>query len=402
MIDTTTPLPDELPGGIAWQAMYREAETKAAALPSDKWHRATPAERERMATDAAITRRRANEQVRALGYATVGDFLAATDGEPDAPVSLARFLAMELDPPAWIVGDLIPKGPAIGGLFGAEKAGKSLAGLQLCFAVATGADFLGHEIDNPGATLFVEYEGSKPALQRRAATIAAKYGALQPDVPVNLSIVHRPAVKLDTDAGEAWLTRHCTGRVLCVIGPVSKAATITKEADQAEWARLSARLQAATDATGCTILLVHHTRKPDRQFGPPSKVGDFMNSVRGSNAFLGAVDVAIGVQRDPESAEGVLYFLEREGASGRTAYTFDVSSLCIFPDDRPLTRPKLADRVALVRDYIAEHPGCRKVEMARDLGIIRQTLDNYLANLEPELEITEGGPGKPNTYRLAA
>ncbi len=393
---------DELPGGTAFVAAWHEAETIAATNPRDKWNRARPDERERYVRDAAITRRRALEQVQRAGYASITDYLEAGDESPDAPIPLRDFLALELDPPSWLVDDLIPKGPAVGGLFGAEKAGKSLAGLQLCFAVAAGDDFLGFPIDNRGPTLFIEYEGSKAALQRRVATMAAKYGALQPTIPVGLSIVHRPPFRIDTDAGEAWLTRYCNGRVLCIVGPIAKATTFARENDPGEWQHLAQRLQNVTDKTGCTVMVVHHTRKPDRVFGAPSKVADFMNSARGSNSFMGAVDVAIGVQRDPESDEGVLYHLLREGASGRTAYKLDIASLCIYADGRALKRASADDRVQMVRDYIALNPGCTKAKMSADLRVLDGTLDGYLKSLRPELVIRTDGEHGANTYRLTA
>lgn len=401
-------LPDELPGGAA----HNDALRRLEAAGGRQYANATPEERDVLAANVAVRHRlRADEAAKVIdiaGYTSAGDYLAAIPDplgwtppkrDPNVPLPLAAFLALTLDPPAWIVGDLIPKGPAVGGLFGAEKAGKSLAGLQLCFSVATGQDFLGHEIENPGPAIFIEYEGSEAALQRRAATIAAKYGALQPARTVELEIVHRPTHKLDTDAGQAWLTEQCAGRVLCVIGPVSKAARITKENDPTEWQRLSERLQAVADATGCTILLVHHTRKPDRTFGPPSKVADFFNSARGSNAYMGAVDVAIGVQRDPESTEGTLFYLEREGQSGKAPYTFDPSSLCVWPSDRPMTKPTAIDRKEQIAAYLALNPRSSRPAIAAAVGLSLDTTKDYVAEMLPLL-VVETGAKNENLYSL--
>lgn len=342
------------------------------------------------------------EYAAAMADAEAEDAYADSGSSPpdddDEAVTLSEFLSEKMDPPAWIVADLIPKGPAVGGLFGAEKAGKSLAGLQLCFVVALGYDFLGFKVENAGPTLFVEYEGSRTALQKRASTMALKYGAVGRPVP--LELVHRPKVKIDTDRGEAWLTRRCRGKVLCIIGPVSKAANMVKENDPAEWQRLSERLQRVADATGCTILLVHHTRKPDRAMGAPSKVADFFNSTRGSNAYNGAVDVALGVQRDPESTEGVLFYLERDGGAGRVPYDWEVASLCAWPIDRPLRKPTAEDRAALVLDYIEAHPGCTRKDIGAGLGILEETLKGYLDMLAPKLTIAPEGPRRALTYRL--
>jgi hypothetical protein len=309
------------------------------------------------------------------------------------PVSLARFLAEKMDPPSWLVGDLIPKGPAVGALVGAEKNGKSLFGLQLCFAVALGHKVVGLPVENAGATVFIEYEGSRAALQRRAATMAAQTGALSPSQPVALTLIHRPKAKIDTDEGEAWLLAQCEGKALCVIGPVSKACAMDKENDAKEWQRLADRLQRIVDATGCTLLLIHHTRKPDRQMGPPSRVSEFFASARGSNAYMGAVDIALGVLRDPESSEGVLFFLERDGASGRLPYDFDVKSLHIWPSTRKLGKATVADKVAPWRDWIAAHPGCTRKDLMTAFGVSEETVDRYIATLGEEVIFGTGAHG---------
>ena len=324
----------------------------------------------------------------------------ATPPEPNATgaVSMLDFLAERLDPPRWLVDGLVPVGPSVGALVGSFKHGKSLAGLQLCIVTARGSsDFLGHAIEDGGPAVFVEYEGSRARLQERVRTMATKYGLLGQPVP--LEVIHRPEHKIDTDAGEAWLRRICRGRVLCVIGPVSKAASIQRENEPAEWAALAERLQRVADATGCSVMLVHHTRKPSMD-GAPRQVSDYFLAARGSNSYMGAVDFAIGVQRDPDASEGVLYSLQRDGASEREPYTFDASSLCIWPDDRPLRQANRTDRLESLYGYIEDNPGCTRKDIMAGLGYTLDNLRDHLAMLGQR--INEDGEGRQiRTYRVA-
>ena len=310
---------------------------------------------------------------------------------------MGDFLAEKMEPPEWLVDGLVPAGANLGGLLGQYKAGKSLAGLQLCFAVAVGkGNWLGHDITKRGPTVFIEYEGSRVRLQGRVALMAAKYGAIVP--PAAVDIIHRPKRKVDTDAGEAWLRAACEGKVLCVIGPVSKAASIVNENDQAEWARLSERLQRVADKTGCTIILIHHTRKPAQTFGPPRKVDDYFNMARGSNSYMGAVDFALGVQREPDDTDGTLFYLERDGESGRLAYDFDTQSLCIWPSDRPLTRDTAADKAQLMLACIGEHPGCTRKDLMTFMDCSEDTLKDYLVRVgEAIIEAGEGNQRRSYT-----
>ena len=317
----------------------------------------------------------------------------------DGAVEMADFLALQLDPPRWLVDGLVPVGPSVGALVGSFKNGKSLAGLQLCIVTARGSsDFLGHEVIDGGPCVFIEYEGSKSRLQERVRTMAAKYGVLAEPIP--LAIVHRPDHKVDTDEGEAWLRRLCRGRVLCVIGPVSKAASIQRENEPSEWQAVAERLQRVSDATGCSVVLIHHTRKPSID-GAPRQVNDYFLSARGSNSYMGAVDFALGVQRDPDDSEGVLYSLQRDGASEREPYTFDASSLCIWPDSRPLRQANRTERIESLYAYIEEHPDCTRKAIMADLGYTLDNLKDHLTLLGQR--IAEDGEGRhPRTYRVVA
>jgi hypothetical protein len=88
---STEPRPEELPpDGLVYLEMYGEAELIAAANPHDKWHRATPDERERYAMQAAITARRAIAQARRAGYDTLAQFIAASEDLEPISISARR------------------------------------------------------------------------------------------------------------------------------------------------------------------------------------------------------------------------------------------------------------------------------------------------------------------------
>lgn len=343
---------------------------------------------------AQLKDRRARQLAKATLHGPHGQAFDGNTGE----VTMSELLSEVLVPAKWLVDGLVPAGPAVGGLLGQYKSGKSLAGLQLCFAVAVGADsFLGHEIEQGGPTVFVEYEGSRVRLRDRVNIMAAKHGAYTPPAP--LSIVHRPPYKVDTEEGEEWLHKLCQGKVLCVIGPVSKAATILKENEPGEWQAVSERLQRVTDETGCSIILIHHTRKPNVQFGAPRKVDDYFNAARGSNSYMGAVDFALGVQREQEDVEGIFFYLERDGESGRLAYSFDIPSLCIWPDDRPLTKAKSEDKVEQMYLLIQDNPDVNRARLVELMGVSQDTVKAYLERLGER--VVEAGIGNATrTYKV--
>jgi hypothetical protein len=312
-------------------------------------------------------------------------------------MSGVEFMSEDLPPAEWLIDELV-EANTVGGLLGQYKAGKSLSGLQMCFAVSTGGMFLGRKVNKPGATVFVEYEGTRKRLQERYNGMAAKHGALVGGGP---SIVHRPPFKIDTDEGVEFLRAICAGKVLCVIGPVSKAATILRENEPTEWQALSERIQRVVDETGCTIILVHHTRKPNAQYGPPKKVDDYFNTARGSNSYMGAVDFALGVQREQEDDWGHLFYLERDGSSGRLRYDFDRASLCIWPSEKSDEPETVVDRQEKVLAFIGEHPDCTKDEIVGGTGFSLSSVEDYIRALKNAGRVTQTAPpGATGRYRV--
>ena len=99
-----TPRAEELPGGVIHAELLGEAEM----IGGRHWANATPEERDRMATDAAITARVSLARVRGLGYESMAAYLAATEdppelaalaGKPRRPRVLTDDLQHELDEP---------------------------------------------------------------------------------------------------------------------------------------------------------------------------------------------------------------------------------------------------------------------------------------------------------------
>lgn len=73
------PRPDELPGGLIFAELYAEAERDGGR----HWEHATTDERDKIATLAAVGRRRAEAQARRAGFPNVSAFLAATVDPPE-------------------------------------------------------------------------------------------------------------------------------------------------------------------------------------------------------------------------------------------------------------------------------------------------------------------------------
>ena len=86
-------------------------------------------------------------------------------------ISAASFAGRDIPARRWLVPDLIPE-RVVAMLSGDGGLGKSLLGLQLGVAVATGTDWIG-SLTEPGPVLLVSAEDEEDEVHRRLADIVA-------------------------------------------------------------------------------------------------------------------------------------------------------------------------------------------------------------------------------------
>jgi hypothetical protein len=325
------------------------------------------------------------EQVESLARAAGVAPAATQDGH--RPGLLAHeFIAKEFQAMSWRISDLVP-GMGAGLIYGAYKAGKSLMGLQLSLCVSAGIQFMGRDVEQC-PVLFVEEEGDPSALQTRIKTQSMWLGLLDQltNGHLPLTIFHRERIRLDDAATVELLTNEAkeSGARLIIIGPLSQVAAIKDENSAPEVNAIMRTINEVATAIDGTVLLVHHRRK-DGQDGPPKTVEAFAASLRGSSALMGAVDAAIGIARDPEDTNGLLYVLLRDGMARKEHFTFDGNTLCIYPSDAPDKRK--APEADVLQD-LRDNPWSALDKTAARLGVHTNTLRARLEQLIREDQAT--------------
>jgi hypothetical protein len=274
--------------------------------------------------------------------------------------------------------------PAVGmGLIAArEKVGKSLWAMQASIAIAAGKPFLGRATA-PCATLYIEEEGSGWNLRDRRRRQAE---ALEVPGCPRAHWLLRQQFRLDDEADVAALSAYVGHHEIKVvfIGPLAQVASLTDENAVAEMTKITRTLtQLATEHEALFVLL-HHRRK-DGKDGAPTKIDDFFQTVRGSSALVGAVDVAIGLDRKPDEEHGKMFVLQRDGASFIEYYAFSTVSLCITPEEKPDTTKAPADRVL---QLITDNPGITVKALASFLSpVTTPTIRTRLATLVADAKI---------------
>lgn len=208
--------------------------------------------------------------------------------EPEAAKLRARrslrvLTVPELDAlpqPEWQVEGLVPEGSLVV-LYGPPSSGKTFLALDLALHVATGRDWLGHEVRG-GGVLYVAAEG--------VAGMRARVGAWRethnPDdlsdfrlVPETVDLLSRE----DAAALAALCRKHETR--LVVMDTLARCLPGADENAAKDVGMAIRRLDDIRGASGATCLLIHHTGKDGAV-------------ERGSSALRGAADTMLEVSAD--------------------------------------------------------------------------------------------------------
>lgn len=177
------------------------------------------------------------------------------------PMTAVEIVEEDLpDPEPIVKGLLLPDTVLVVG--GLVKVRKSWLLLQLALSIAAGIPFLGHEVPAKRRVLLLSAEGSKRNFRKRLMLALATFDGLQDEDLENFSALSTMGrVKIDTQAGEDWLTRTVEGFDVVCIDPYYRFLSIGSEnlhEDQRAVQDAMDRLKAR----GKAIIIAHHLRKP--------------------------------------------------------------------------------------------------------------------------------------------
>ena len=185
----------------------------------------------------------------------------------------AALLALDVEPPRFIVAKLIPTGLHL--LAGSPKVGKSWLALWLCHQVSIGAKVWEFDTQQCGA-LYISLEDTIDRLHLRLSRITEQgskdtlFVTTADNLAGNLLAQLETVIQAYPDTG------------LIIIDTFQRIRDMENESTYANDYREVAKIKALADKFKLAILLVHHLRKaPDT---------DPFNMVSGSTGLIGAVD----------------------------------------------------------------------------------------------------------------
>ena len=195
----------------------------------------------------------------------------------------------------YLIPGLLPKGESVL-LVAPPKVGKTLLGINLAFAVATGEDYFLGEKTLTGRVLFVSVDESKQSTKAKLI----KRGFRKSDAE-NIRIITQFEVsqleKLEAEIEDF----HPTLVIIDSLKRITKGSTISE--NSAEFSDVVYTISELCNRYGASTVLIHHSKKDNETIG--------VDNVRGSSAIVGALGNVWIMNRvatpDPENKKKFIY-----------------------------------------------------------------------------------------------
>lgn len=173
----------------------------------------------------------------------------------------------------YLIPGLLPKGESAL-LVASPKVGKTLLGINLAFAVATGEDYFLGEKTLTGRVLFVSVDESRQSTKAKLI----KRGFRKSDAE-NIRIITQFEVsqleKLEAEIEDF----HPTLVIIDSLKRITKGSTISE--NSAEFSDVVYTISELCNRYGASSVLIHHSKKDNETIG--------VDNVRGSSAIVGAL-----------------------------------------------------------------------------------------------------------------
>jgi hypothetical protein len=310
---------------------------------------------------------------------------------PPIELQSAEQLFVPLEPIPWVCQalELAPGAPTL--IAGYGYSGKTLICQDLLLRVAAGQPIWGQHDVLQGRAVHIDYEMGARLLRERYQRLARGGDIKADDVAGRLDWCCFPRIYLDQRAAEDHLSDLLEDATLCLLDSL-KAAAPSVDENSADARRTLDMLTRVSERTGCSVIVIHHSRKPSRE-----ALGGVRMAIRGSGALYDACQSVLVLEG--QKGEPVIVHHEKARVSGVPASDValrftDVSHDCdmrwglrIELDDiesieqtaNDARLDALADRVLA---FIRDNPGCSTREVRQsvrgDSSSIGAALDRLL------------------------
>jgi hypothetical protein len=233
-------------------------------------------------------------------------------------------LAEDLPPTPWVCEALAIAPGAVTVFGGAGFGGKTISLQSMMLSVASGLPLWGHFPIRQGPVKHLDWEQGRTLTQRRYQRLARARGIDLRDLDGALSVSCLPDAWLDRDYSEREITHILMGVTVAIIDAFRGAFPSAQENDSGVRHFLD-MLGRVSDRTGCTIIVIAHSRKM-------SDDTDVRSSLRGSGAIFDAAQTVYMLDGAPHKPTRIHNTKERVDGELRESFGLVISDVAGIDD----------------------------------------------------------------------
>lgn len=213
------------------------------------------------------------------------------------PKLTAADLASELPPVPWVCEALGMAPGAVTIIGGAGFGGKTVSMQSFLLSVASGRQAWGYYNVKPGRAVHIDFEQGRHLTQIRYQRISRSMGVDLRELEGKIDLYALPGARLDDKTGPDELVRILDGATIAIVDAFRGAFPTAKENDSGVRSFLD-MLQRVSEKTGCTIVVIAHSRKLTDDV-------DIRSSLRGSGALFDAAQTVYMLDGHPRKSTRV-------------------------------------------------------------------------------------------------
>jgi hypothetical protein len=236
--------------------------------------------------------------------------------KPTKQIAIEHWDSIQDEPVKWLIEGVIPVG-AFTALYGPPGSFKSFHALHIAHCIATGTPWMGNEVTETGAVLYIAGEGFggvgariKAIKQHHQTEDGAPIYVIRHQLNLRSSVEDFNAlmVSIETLVMETGINFK-----MIVVDTLARAfggGDENSASDMMQFVVTCGRIQQIVQ--GAALMILHHSGK------------DQSRGMRGSSALLGAVDTELELIRFEDSMKGIIRTAKQKDGEDGTRYGFEM------------------------------------------------------------------------------
>jgi len=259
----------------------------------------------------------------------------ATDPPKEAPkptktIKIESWDTIQDEPVEWLIEGVIPKG-SFTALYGPPGSFKSFIALDIAEAIATGRTWMGKEVKQTGAVLYLAGEGFGGIGARIKA--CKMHHQTEDGAPIYI-VRHQLNLRSSAEDFNALMMAvvtlvEQTGMEfsLAIVDTLARAFGGGNENSSEDMGAFITAMGKVQEFLNCALMVLHHSGK------------DAAKGLRGHSSLLGAVDTELELLRFDEQMKGVLTISKQKDGADNERFGFEMVEVEIRPAGLALSDP---------------------------------------------------------------